>query len=137
MTLNAVLHPARAARLVRFHAEDARNPALSEVTAGVVDVAASSVSEPESHRALRRAVRSVAVGKLIEVAADPATDAAVRAQYEQALSDLSRQLKARPAADVEAADRRSVVAMIERFLNRPAAPFVTPAAPPIPAGPPI
>ncbi len=137
VTVNALLHPARAARLLRFHAEDARNPALAEVTRSVVDVVVADVSEPESHRALRRAVRSVAAGKLIEVAADPATDASVRAQYEQALSDLSRQLKARPSTDVEAADRRSVVAMIERFLNRPAAPFVAPAAPPIPAGPPI
>jgi hypothetical protein len=137
ITINTLLHPARAARLVRFHAEDPRNPSLVEVTGSVVDLVGAEVREEESHRALRRAVRSVAVAKLIEVAADPSTDAAVRAQYEQALVALSGRLKAKASTELETADRRSVVATIERFLNRPAAPFVTPAVPPIPAGPPI
>ncbi|MGZ8868859.1 MAG: zinc-dependent metalloprotease [Thermoanaerobaculia bacterium] len=129
ITLNALLHPARAARLVRFHAEDPRNPSLAEVTDSVVGLVSADVRESESHGALRRAVRWIAVGKLIEVAGDPATDAEVRAQYEEALRDLAARLK-----DPE---RRSVLPTIQRFLDRPAPPFQNPPAPAIPAGPPI
>ena len=137
ITLNAVLHRARAARLVRFHAENPANPSLAEVTGAVVDHVAAEAREPEQHRAIRRAVRWAAVAKLIEVAAETGVDGAVRGQYEQALADLSRRLQARPSSGVEAADRRAVVTAIQRFLERPAAPAPALPAPPIPAGPPI
>ena len=137
ITLHALLHPARAARLTRFHAESPVSPSLSEVTQRIVEHVSADAKESEQHRALRRAVRSVAVSRLIEVAADAAVDAAVRAQYEQALVELAAKLRARPSTDAEAADRRAVVATIQRFLDRPIAPVPNPPTPAIPAGPPI
>jgi hypothetical protein len=93
--------------------------------------------EEGSRAAIRRAVRDVAVAKLMEVAGDRGADAAVRAGYESALRDLAQRLRAAPDRAVEAADRRATVEAIARFLARPgrvAEPAPVPAAPP---GPPI
>lgn len=136
ITLNALLHPARAARLVRFHAEDAANPPLTEVTSALVDAIAPPASD-EPNASIRRAVREVAVARLMDVASDAATDGDVRAAYEDALRDLARRLRAQPGSGLEAAARRTTVALIERFLERPLAPRAMPPVPPIPAGPPI
>jgi hypothetical protein len=137
ITLGALLHPARAARLARFHAEDAHNPSLGEVTSALVDRLVAAAPEDGSRAALRRAVRDVAVAKLIEVAGDPGSDAEVRAGYEAALRDLEKRLRAAPGRDAEAADRRSRAEAIARFLERPdrvRLPIAVPSAPP---GPPI
>jgi hypothetical protein len=93
--------------------------------------------EEGSRAAIRRAVRDVAVAKLMEVAGDRAADAAVRAGYESALRDLAQRLRAAPDRGVEAADRRSTVDAITRFLERPGRtrePALVPTPPP---GPPI
>jgi hypothetical protein len=97
------------------------------------------VATPEegSRAAIRRAVRDVAVAKLMEVAGDRATDAAVRAGYESALRDLAQRLRTAPDKGTEAADRRATAEAIRRFLERPGRvgePAPVPAAPP---GPPI
>lgn len=124
ITLNALLHPARAARLVRFHEENRANPSLAEVTQSLIDAVSRDLG------AVQGAVRSVAVAKLIEVAGDPEVDVAVRAQYEQALADLAARLRARPSTRGEAAT-------IQRFLDRTATPVPNPVLPAIPPGPPI
>ena len=137
ITLGALLHPARAARLARFNAEDARNPSLLEVTTALVDRLVATAPEEGSRAAIRRAVRDVAVAKLMEVAGDRAADAAVRAGYESALRDLAQRLRAAPDRGVEAADRRATAEAIRRFLERPgraADPMAVPVPPP---GPPI
>ena len=137
ITLGSLLHPARAARLARFHAEDARNPSLLEVTGALVEGLVAAAPEEGSRAAIRRAVRDVAVAKLMEVAGDRAADAAVRAAYESALRDLGQRLRAAPDRAVEAADRRATVDAIARFLARPgrvAEPAPVPTPPP---GPPI
>ena len=137
ITLGALLHPARAARLARFHAEDARNPSLAEVTSALVERLAAAAPEEGSRAALRRAVRDVAVSKLMEVAADRATDPAVRVTCETALRDLAGRLRAAPGRDLEAADRRSTADAIGRFLERPARPRDPVPVPSPPPGPPI
>ena len=137
ITLAALLHPARAGRLSRFNAEDARNPSLLEVTGALVDRLAAPAPEEGSRAAIRRAVRDVAVAKLMEVAGDRAAGAAVRAGYEAALRDLAQRLRATPERGTEAADRRATAEAIGRFLTRPGRtgePAPVPAAPP---GPPI
>jgi hypothetical protein len=139
ITMAALLHPARAARLARFHAEDPRNPSLDEVTSALVErlaPAAVPAADP-GQMAVRAAVRDVAVAKLMEVAGDRATDAAVRAGYESALHDLAARLRAQPGRGGEAADRRSTAEAITRFLDRPdrtREPLPVPTPPP---GPPI
>jgi hypothetical protein len=136
ITLHALLHPARAARLVRFHDEDPENPSLSEVTGSLVDLI-STEERDGGNSALRRAVREVAVSTLMGIAADQTNDASVRAMYEEALRDLASRLRAHPGHDVEAADRHATIESIERFLARPIAPRELPPAPAVPPGPPI
>ncbi|HEU0091724.1 MAG TPA: hypothetical protein VFS78_06415, partial [Vicinamibacteria bacterium] len=103
----------------------------------LVDRLVATAPEEGSRAAIRRAVRDVAVAKLMEVAGDRAADAAVRAGYESALRDLAQRLRAAPDRGVEAADRRATADAIRRFLERPgraADPMVVPVPPP---GPPI
>jgi Met-zincin/Domain of unknown function (DUF5117) len=137
ITLGALLHPARAARLSRFHAEDAKNPALAEVTGALVERLAAATPEEGSRGAIRRAVRDVAVSKLMEVAGDRAVDAAVRAGYEAALRDFAQRLRAAPGQGEEAADRRSTADAITRFLERPGRAREPGPVPTPPPGPPI
>jgi hypothetical protein len=136
ITLGALLHPARAARLARFHAEDARNPGLAEVTGALVAQLAAEAAD-EGAAAIRRAVREVAVAKLMEVAADRASDAAVRAGYEAALRDLGGRLRTTPGRGTEGIDRRSTVDAITRFLERPGRAREPAPVPTPPPGPPI
>jgi len=136
ITLNALLHPARAARLERFHVEDPANPSAGEVTAALID-RLSYADRNESDASIRRAVRGVALAQLMKVAGELSTDATVRSVFEDALHDLARRLRSAPGSGVEAADRRSTVESIERFLARPLAPREAVTPPAIPPGPPI
>ena len=104
ITVNALLHPARAARLVRFHDESSGNPSLGEVMRALLDRISASDSS-ESAGAIRRGVRDVAVSKMMEVASQRETDGTVRHLFEQALRDLAIRLRGQPGRNVEAADR--------------------------------
>ncbi|HVR43562.1 MAG TPA: zinc-dependent metalloprotease [Thermoanaerobaculia bacterium] len=137
ITLNALLHPHRAARLIRFHAENAASPTLTEVVAAVMERIAGRPPASERDAALVRAVREAAVARLIEVASNRRTDPAVRAVYAAALAETARRLRAAPGSGVEAADRRAGADEIERFLDRPALPAEPSPVPSVPAGPPI
>jgi len=137
ITLGALLHPARAARLARLHAEDPANPAIMEVTGALVDRLAAPTPVDDGRAALRRAVRDVAVAKLMDVAGDHATDPEVRAAYESALRSLAQRLRAAVGIGQEAAARRSTADAIARFLERPARPREPTAVPTPPPGPPI
>ena len=122
ITLGALLHPARAARLARFNAEDARNPSLLEVTGAVVDRLVVVTRRGESRRApfdiraLRARRRG---GELMEVAGDRATDAAVRARLRStALRDLAQRLRASSDPGHRAADRRATAVGCDRASSR-------------------
>jgi hypothetical protein len=137
ITLNALLHPARAARLLRFHSEDRSNPGPNEVLSAITQLIASAVRESETRSALRRGVREVAVARLIEVARDPATDPGVRAAFEDSLRELASELNRAKGTTVENAHRRALSAEIHRFLGRQLVAPEPAAMPAIPAGPPI
>ncbi|MFN2442311.1 MAG: zinc-dependent metalloprotease, partial [Thermoanaerobaculia bacterium] len=133
ITLNALLHPARSARLLRFHSEERANPSLTEVVSAVAKTITTGVRESERRAALRRGVREVAVARLIEVARDPATDASVRAVYEDALHRMADEWSRARGTSVEDAHRRGLAGEITRFLERQ---FVAPEPVPMPAIPP-
>lgn len=137
ITLNTLLHPERATRLIRFHDENPANPPLSEVTSALVEQVSRDRASGSGHAALSRMVREVVIARLMEVAGAEQTDGAVRAVYTQALRDLASRLRARPSSGTEAADRRMTVDVIERFIERPMQPRPQPVQPEIPAGPPI
>ena len=107
------------------------------MTAALVDRLVAAAPEEGSRAAIRRAVRDVAVAKLMEVAGDRAADAAVRAGYEAALRDLAQRLRAAPGRGTEAADRRATADAIRRFLERPGRTGEPAPVPTPPPGPPI
>ena len=136
ITLHSLLHPARAARLIRNHAENGSNPSLEEVATALADRLVANAGEGYEGAVLR-AVRDVAISQLMEVSSGPAVDSSVRAVYESTLRDLARRLRATRGSGVEAAARTSDAARIERFLARELTPVAPVPPPEIPPGPPI
>src|SRR5687768_5990412 len=80
--VDGLLHPQRAARLVAFHARDARNPSFSEVVAAVIDATwntSAGTSEQSGDAALRRVAQRAMVDGLLDLAGKPEATAEVRA----------------------------------------------------------
>jgi hypothetical protein len=139
LAVSALLEPHRAARLVEYHARDANNPDFREVVDALV---AHTWSEPaprdDYQSAIARAVQSLTVTRLMDLAANDAAAPQVRAVATQALRDLQDALKT--PTQLSAADnahRRATVDDIERFLTRPDAPRKRTTPPPTPPGDPI
>jgi hypothetical protein len=133
LTLQAILDPARASRLVEFHAQNAANPGLKEVIDSLLAASFKSSGATEYHRALAKTVQSEVVKKLIELAGDESVSSLVRSETAGCLKALSAQLKI-PAGDIHRAGLR---AEIERFFSRPE-PVRSPSKPlPVPPGDPI
>ncbi|HEX3108342.1 MAG TPA: hypothetical protein VHU41_04540, partial [Thermoanaerobaculia bacterium] len=126
--------PHRCARLVEFHAENAANPAMSDVTNRLIDVAMESGGGYDA--AVTRATRTMLVTKLMALAASDTDDPQVRAEAAYSLHKLATRLAAPfQGEEIEAAHRRATHDDIEKFLSRTDRKFPTP--PEVPPGPPI
>lgn len=148
LTLQAVLQPQRAARLVDFHRRDPEQLGLEEVlhatlTTAFPELASAGADEPLRRREIRRTVQRAVVEALVGLAAD-ARSPAVRAYGEETLHDLAEHLSDRAergAAEAPFAARahaRALAGEIRRFLERPAGPAPpTDTAPEAPPGSPI
>ena len=139
MAIGALLDANRAARLVEFHAQNVANPDLQEVIREII-VATWQTPAPSSayHGAIQRTVQTVAVNKLIDLAADENTAQQVRAIANEALRALLPELKKVGMLEANALAHRKLIAEeIERFLTRPdatrkrATPLPTPPGDPI------
>ncbi|HEX3580286.1 MAG TPA: zinc-dependent metalloprotease [Thermoanaerobaculia bacterium] len=134
ITMTALLDPYRCARLVEFHAENAVNPGMSDVTNRLIDVGMKSGSGYDA--AVTRATRTMLVTKLMALAGSDTDDPQVRAQAAYSLRKLATRLAAPfQGEEVEAAHRRSTRDDIEKFLSRDDRKY--PAPPEVPPGPPI
>jgi hypothetical protein len=116
--VGGVLDPARAARVVAFHARDASLPSLEDVVARLVDDAWQRQASG-AEAALARVVQSVVVEELLDLAADPDATIEARAAAEWGLRRSLERAAAAPG-DVSAteAHRDYVAASITRFLER-------------------
>jgi hypothetical protein len=135
ITLDALLDPYRAARLVQYHAENDANPSFAEVADRVIDVAMRN--EPGYAGAITRATRALLAQHLMALAANANADAQVRAEASEALRRFRARLTANAKDESELASRHAVAEEIERFLNRPAETRKAPPPPEVPPGPPI
>ncbi|HEY2092020.1 MAG TPA: zinc-dependent metalloprotease [Thermoanaerobaculia bacterium] len=134
ITMTALLDARRCARLVEFHAESAANPAMSEVTNRLIEIAMKSGSGYDA--AITRAARTMFVTKLMALAGSDTDDPQVRAQAAHALRKLSSRLAAPfEGEEIELAHRRSTRDDIDNFLARKDRKYPAPAE--IPPGPPI
>ncbi|HEY2323507.1 MAG TPA: zinc-dependent metalloprotease [Thermoanaerobaculia bacterium] len=134
ITMSALLDGRRCARLVEFHAENAANPGMSDLTNRLIDVAMKGGSGYDA--AVTRATRTMLVTKLMSLAASDTDDPQVRAQAAYSLHKLATRLAAPfQGEEVETAHRRATRDDIEKFLSRSDRKYPTP--PEVPPGPPI
>ena len=137
ITMSALLDARRCARLVQFHAENAANPGMAELTNRLIDVAMRGGSGGSGYdAAVTRATRTMLVTKLMALASSDTDDPQVRAQAEYSLRKLATRLAAPyQGEEIEAAHRHSTRDDIEKFLSRTDRKYPAPAE--VPPGPPI
>jgi len=139
LAVEALLHPERAARLVDQHRRHPDLPGLDEVLDRLAAVAFRGGGDPRRAE-IARAVQTVAVRGVLDLAARDDASPAVRARAEAALADLAARLRADPGrGEAERAHRAWLARGVERWLARevddPARPL--PPPPPAPPGSPI
>jgi hypothetical protein len=135
LTVEALLHPQRAARLVDQHRRHPELPGLGEVLDALLAAAAPAPGAGPRHAEIARTVQAVAAEGLLGLAAAEAPPA-VRAQAEAALQDLAARLAAQTGGGAEERAHSAYLGRaVERWLDRgwddpaPALP-APPAAPP-------
>ncbi len=139
LTISGLLEPNRAARMIEFHSRDKDYPHFKEIVDALLNWtwgAAYSTNAKEA--AIQRAVQSVVVSELMDLAADANARPQVRAVASESLRGLLARLKRPIVADPDGlAHYHSTAEDIERFLARPDAPrkqtspLVTPPGDPI------
>lgn len=138
ITLDALLDPARAARLVGQNSEDAKYPSLREVTDALEARAIARADERKPwHGAIERAVRTSVVRHLVALQSDESVEPQVRAVASGSLRRIADGLDSGAAEGVEADHRRATCDDILRFLARPAPVDKMPMQLPTPPGSPI
>ena len=139
LTIDALLHPARAARLVAFDRRDPSALGLNEML-DAIEARAFTSPEASRQRAIANVVQARFVSSLIALSANEAASPAVRSAADAKLRGLQTRL--RPSLlplDTSNTDHRAwLLARINAHLNRPATPAAaTIEAPETPPGSPI
>ncbi|HSB09286.1 MAG TPA: zinc-dependent metalloprotease [Blastocatellia bacterium] len=138
LAVSGLLDPNRAARLIQFHSRDNPYPDFKEVVDALI-AATWKAPAPKNayHAEVARAVQSLTVSELVDLAAEANAAPQVRAVASQALRELNAWLKLPASAGINAAHRSATREDIERFLTRPDAvrkqttPLATPPGDPI------
>ncbi len=136
--VSGLLDPNRAARLIEFHSRNNANPDFKEVVDALI-AATWKAATPRNayHAEIARAVESLTVTELMDLAADSSAAPQVSAVATQALREVNAWLKLPASAGLNAAHRSATREDIERFLARPDAtrkqtkPLATPPGDPI------
>lgn len=139
MTISGLLEPNRAARMINFNARNKANPHFREVVDALLKATWKTAAPTDARQAaVQRAVQSLTVTRLMDLAANANAQTQVRATATEALRNLQATLKRTPApAGDTAAHYRATVDDIERFLTRPDQPRKPTAPLPAPPGDPI
>jgi hypothetical protein len=136
ISISSLLNPQRAARLEDQAARNPRNPGFTDVVSGLI---AKTWKTPESGdaygAAIERAVETLLVTRLMDLAANADAAPQVRAHATQGLRDISA--LTRTAAPGRSAHLAATRDDIDRFLKRPAEPFKKTEPLATPAGEPI
>lgn len=137
LAISSLLEPNRAARTLEQNTRNRTSPHFREVVDSLMKATWSPAASAPEHQAIKRAVQSVVVLKLMELAANANARPAVRGVANSALRDLLANLKRTPATGEAADHRQMTIDEIERFLARPHE-FQRPPSPlAIPPGDPI
>ncbi len=114
MTLGLIFEPARAARLVEYHARDAANPGLAEVADQTLKAAgfgAANGRVTELALAVEQGVQDRTVEAMLALAANPAASAELRAVVHAKMLALAKSSTAAAATDAHLA------AIVERIMS--------------------
>ena len=138
MTVEALLQPERAARLVDFHRRDTSLPGLEAVLDGLVATGFPAPPREERDAELTRVIQQAVIDGLIRLAEDGAAPARVRFRVDATLKALSRRFQAVPDGTPtqrahEDGLQREIEAHLSRF--RDAAPAAPAALAPPPGDP--
>jgi hypothetical protein len=139
LAVSRLLEPRRAARLIQFHSLDKANPDFRDVVDALVTRTwRSGTPRDEYHAAVERAVQSLVVTRLMDLASDDNASPQVRGvanEYLRTLMEGDTGITVRD--DAHRIHLRSTREEIERFLARPDAPRKRTPPPPTPPGDPI
>ena len=132
-SIGMMLHPARATRLVQFHARDDKYPALEETIDRLIQGTWKRPREPGYLAEIGRAIDQAALYHLMYLAADKDAAPQVRAVAESKLGELMAWLKKRLRRvqkndEAQSAHYQYAIASIARFLDNPAQVELSPPA---------
>ncbi len=132
-TVNSLLDPSRAARMVEQEIFDSSLPGLDVVLRRLIDASFGTPANGAYEQAIQQAVQGVVIDR-IQMLAATASMPQVRAVTTMALRHLSESLMAMADTDAQA----GLMAMeIQRFMDRPANVIEMPGTPSAPPGAPI
>jgi Met-zincin/Domain of unknown function (DUF5117) len=139
-TVSVLLDPARAARLIQYHAEDAQQPALKEVLDALLNATWKSKPRNGTLAAVQRVVDNVVLTDMMTLAADEKADDEVRAVTLYQLTELRTWLVQRAAAATDPQQKAHMlfaVAQIRKFELEPTQTLKPTPLLESPPGPPI
>ncbi len=122
LAITELLQHERAARLIQFHAHHTANPDFTDVVDALIAATWKTNAPPDEYAAtISRALQSLTVTRLMDVAAEPDAAPQVRAVATNALRNLMTMLEQAtpPLPRAILAHRSTTHRDIERFLNRP------------------
>ena len=138
LTLTALFEPNRAARTIAYNARNKANPHFKEVVDGVLmAVWRSPLPADAKQAAVKRAVQSLTVSRLMDLASNGNAQPQVRAVATEALRAIGVIVKRRVLNAETAAHYRSTNDDIGRFLAQPNEPRKQTSPLPTPPGDPI
>ncbi len=135
-TVSGLLEPSRAARMVDFNSRSKTFPHFRETVDGLIKTAWRPMRDARLAE-IERAVQSIVVMRLMELAANGNAQPQVRSVASDSLRSLLATLKRTRAIGESAAFNRSLADNITRFLERPdeprkpTSPLATPPGDPI------
>jgi hypothetical protein len=139
LTLQLLLHPERASRLIEYHARDSRFPGLIEVIDKLIESTWKSSSKTGYHAEIQRVIDNLVLHHLIVLAANETAAGQARAIAFQELDQLkvwlTRQIE-RENDKSQRAHRLFAISQISQFQENPTQiktykPVDPPAGPPI------
>ncbi|MBK7392056.1 MAG: zinc-dependent metalloprotease [Chloracidobacterium sp.] len=123
MAISGMLEPNRAARMIGQNARNKVNPHFREVVDALIRSTWKAPTSADGNLAvIQRAVQTLLVLRLMDLAANDRTQPQVRSVATEALRALGASLKGSAVTGDTVAHYRSTVDDIERFLTRPDAP---------------
>jgi hypothetical protein len=121
-TVSVLLDPARAARLIQFHAEDAQQPGLDEVFNSLLNATWKSKARSGDQAAVQRVVDDVVLNEMMTLAANDKVADEVRAATFYQLTELRSWLAKQVASVTDPQQKAHMLfaaAQIRKFEQEP------------------